>query len=48
MQKLGFWGKALVYAIQAVLIVVIFLPLVFALVSSLRPLEDVYLSLIHI
>ena len=42
MQKLGFWGKALVYAIQAVLIVVIFLPLVFALVSSLRPLEDVY------
>ena len=36
------WGKALVYAIQAVLLLVIFFPLLFALVSSLRPLEDVY------
>ncbi len=42
MQKMTGWGKALVYALQGVLILVIFFPLLFALVSSLRPLEDVY------
>lgn len=42
MQKLGFWGKAFSYAIQVALIAIVFLPLLFALVSSLRPLEDVY------
>lgn len=42
MKKMTIWGKALVYAIQAVLLLVIFFPLLFALVSSLRPLEDVY------
>lgn len=42
MQKLGFWGKLAAYVLQAILIVVIFFPLLFALVSSLRPLEDIY------
>lgn len=42
MQKMTRSGKALVYALQAVLIALIFFPLLFALVSSFRPLEDVY------
>jgi len=42
MKKLNWAGKTLAYVLQAMLIFIIFLPLMFALVSSFRPLEDVY------
>lgn len=42
MKRLSLPAKVAVYAAQAVLAAVVFLPLVFALVSSLRPLEDIY------
>lgn len=42
MKRLSLPAKIAVYMAQAVLAVVVFLPLIFALVSSLRPLEDIY------
>lgn len=34
--------KAVLYVLHAVLIIIVFLPLIFALTSSFRPLEDLY------
>lgn len=42
MKKMTLWGRITAYVLQALLILIIFLPLLFAFVSSLRPLEDVY------
>lgn len=42
MKKMSIQIKLAIYLLQAVLILFIFLPLIFALVSSFRPLEDIY------
>jgi ABC-type glycerol-3-phosphate transport system permease component len=42
MRKPSFHAKILIYCLHAILIIVVFLPLVFAFVSSLRPLDDIF------
>ena len=42
MRKISLGGKVAIYLVHAALVCVIFLPLAFAFVSSLRPLEDVF------
>ena len=42
MNRLKGKTKIVIYFLHAVLLAVVFLPLIFALVSSFRPLEDLY------
>lgn len=42
MKKLSMPKKILIYLLHAFLFLVVFLPLIFAMVSSIRPLEDLY------
>jgi multiple sugar transport system permease protein/putative chitobiose transport system permease protein len=41
-RKISLAGKAGIYVVHAALVCIVFLPLVFAFVSSLRPLEEVF------
>lgn len=42
MNRLSGKNKVLIYVLHGLLLIIVFLPLIFALVSSFRPLEDLY------